>query len=888
LEDISLTIDGKNITCRPGMTLLNAATENGFKIPTLCHHHHLKPAGACRLCLVEDEKSGRLMASCVTPVTPGMVVRTVSETIKKHRINIIRLMLANHPESCVVCSQGNRCELRKIAAELGVGALGLYPMPHYTGLEAANPFISRDLSKCILCGKCVRADHEMVMVGAIDYNLRGFKARPATAHDMPLENSTCTFCGTCVSICPTGALLANTHAYAGSPQEERPSICGFCGVGCSLSMGSVDGHVVEVNPSHQRGTVNRSTLCVRGHFVHDFLNASERLTRPLIRKNGQLSPASWDEAIAFVADRLMSIKKRNGPQSIGFLGSSKCTIEENYLFQKIARAIIGTNNVDNGSYLSGRPATSRIHERLMGGGRVAPLSGLEKAEAIFVLGANPTHSMPVVGYYLKKAARTEGIPMILVDPRKTELAPFSTLWLPIAPQTDADLINGLASILNARKADDTDFIVRFTEGFEEYREALASVDLHAVSCITGIDQDLMQRVADVIEGKKIAFVVGHGVLLQKFGFKSMDALLNLALMTGSLGGEGKGFYFLARENNEMGAWDMGAVPDFFPGRQPIQEEKYRRYWEQKWRVNLSPDPGLNMIRMVEEAGKGNIKALYIMGENPLRTLPENEEVKRALENLEFLVVQDILANETTVKADVILPGGAFSEKDGAFTNLEGRIQSFHAVVSPLGEAKPDWEILDLLAQKMGLWEPYKTIERLQEEVRSLVHAYSGTGASFDHSWIKETSPKGVFRPHGDGEPIRFAPVVAMQEQPKDEAYPMKAILGSARYHLGSGTRSGCSSRLKEFGLTGSVEIPFDAAKRMDLNDHDIVTISSRHGSITREVVLKKNMRQDVIFVPMAFNNNEARHLLQLNRLEKEDSPGREQVSVSIRKSEASS
>ena len=372
MEEISLTINGKNITCPPGTSILSAAMENGIKIPTLCHHHHLKPAGACRLCLVEDEKSGRITASCVTPVSPNMVIQTDTPTIKKHRTNIIRLMIASHPESCIVCNQGNRCELRQIAAELGVGQIGLYPMPNYTGLEEANPFIIRDLSKCILCGKCIRADHELVVVGAIDYNLRGFKSLPATAHEMALEKSSCTFCGTCVSMCPTGALMVKNTRYVGSPQNESVTLCGFCSVGCSLVMGSVDGEVIEVNPSHHGVTVNRSTLCVRGHFAHDFLNVSERLTSPLIRRDGELSPATWDEALESVAEQLISTKRKYGPQSLAFLGSSKCTLEENYLFQKMARVIVGTNNVDNGGYGSGKAVVKLVTEKLDGGGRITP------------------------------------------------------------------------------------------------------------------------------------------------------------------------------------------------------------------------------------------------------------------------------------------------------------------------------------------------------------------------------------------------------------------------------------------------------------------------------------------------------------------------------------
>jgi formate dehydrogenase alpha subunit len=883
LEEVSLTINGKSVSCPPGTSILDAALENGIKIPTLCHHPHLEPIGACRLCLVEDEVTGRVMASCVTPAAPRMVIRTDSPAIKEHRRNILRLLMANHPESCIVCSQGNRCELRQIAAELGVGETGLYPMPHYTGLEQANPFIIRDLSKCILCGRCIRADHELVVVGAIDYNLRGFKSRPATVHEMPLERSSCTFCGTCVSMCPTGALSVRNTRYVGSPQKESSTVCGFCGVGCSLVMGSVDNQIVDVNPSHQEGTVNRSTLCIRGHFAHDFLHAPERLTAPLIRQEGDLSMATWDEALGEVKEGLNSIKKRYGPQSIAFLGSSKCTVEENYLFQKMARVCFGTNNLDNGSYSSGRCVENRVNERLGGRGRVTPLAGLEEAEVIFLLGANPAESLPVVSYYIKRASRRKGIPLVVADPRKTGLTSFSSLWLSLAPHSDYAMVHGLAAILNTRGAHDSDFIGRFTEGFDRYRSSLSSMDLQRVSQVTGLDIEAMEEAADLIEGKRIAFVIGGGILQQRYGAAAIDAIVNLALITGSLGGDGKGLYVLAAENNQVGAGDMGAVPDFLPGRQPLQDNRARKHWEQGWEVKLSPDPGLDVVRMIEEAEKGNLKALYIMGENPVRSLPQSKRVGKALNNLELLVVQDILATETSHIADVVLPGAAFSEKGGSFTNLEGRIQSFEPVVSPPGEAKPDLEILALLFEKMGPSIRYFSLEETRAEIRNLVPMYSGLGRGAGQSWVNEAAAVGPFHPEEGGKRIKFSPLISIEEDARDESFPFTAILGSQRYHLGSGTRTSRSIRVREYALKGEVEISPEDGKRLNLSEGDRARISSPHGSISRSVTLKEGLKQGLIVIPTAFSNNDARELIDLSHLGEVDSSGWKECLVKVEK-----
>ena len=883
MEEISLTINGKTISCPQGTSILNAALENGIKIPTLCHHPHLEPVGACRLCIVEDEKSGRIMASCVTPVSPNMAIQTDSSIIKRYRRNIIRLMMANHPESCIVCSQGNRCELRQIAAELGVGQVELYAMPHYTGLEEANPFIIRDLSKCILCGKCIRADHELVMVGAIDYNLRGFKSRPATVHEMPLEKSTCTFCGTCVSLCPTGALSLKNTQYVGSPQKESSTICGFCGVGCSLVMGSVDNKIVEVNPSHQKDTVNLSTLCVRGHFAHDFLNVSERLTHPLIRRDGELVPAPWDEALGIVAKKLIAIKKKHGPQSLAFIGSSKCTVEENYLFQKMARVVLGTNNVDNGGYGSEKVKENLINRNLDGCGLIKPLAGLEKAEVIFVIGADPTQSVPVVSYYLKRASRIKGIPLIVADPRKTGLVPFSSLWLPLAPHSDCAMINALASILYKRKAYDTDFIHTFTEGFDRYSDGLLSVNLETVSRLTGLDREILEKAANFIEWKKIAFVVGHGILQQKYGSLSMDALFNLALMTGSVGAEDHGLYFLARENNQIGAWDMGVVPDSLPGRQPLSNDTIRKHWEQNWGITISPDPGLNLIRMIEEAEKGNLQSLYIMGENPLRSLPQPERIRNALNKPELLVVQDILATETTQLADVVLPGAAFSEKGGTFTNLEGRIQLFEPAVSPPGEAKPDWEILDMLFDTMRYSKRYSSLNEIRAEISQLVPMYSELEQNGQKFWVKGSSNLRLFHPDAQGEPIHFSPVISPEDEGFKEDYPFTGIVGSLRYHLGSGTRTGHSNRVNNFSVKGEVEISPEDSDRINLKEGDTVRISSPYGSISREVTIKNDLRPGLVFIPIGFHNNDAMQLINLTQLGEPDSPGWKECHVKIEK-----
>jgi predicted molibdopterin-dependent oxidoreductase YjgC len=547
----------------------------------------------------------------------------------------------------------------------------------------------------------------------------------------------------------------------------------------------------------------------------------------------------------------------------------------------MARVVLGTNNVDNGSYGSGTTIINAINERLDRGGRITPLVGLEQAEMILVIGANPTQSIPVAGYFLKRASKMKGIPLIVADPRKTELVPFSSLWLPLAPHSDSEFINGLAAILYKRGSYDKDFVERFTKGFDLYCDGLSSLQLERVSRITGLDKELLEKAANLIEGKKITFVIGHGILQQRYGNLALEALLNLSLMTGSLGGGGNSLYFLSRENNQMGAWDMGAVPDYLPGHQPIGNDMKRKHWEQVWRIKLSPDPGLNMVRMIEEAEKGNLKALYIMGENPLRSLPQPERIKNALRNLELLVVQDILATETIHLADVVLPAAAFSEKGGAFTNLEGKIQSFEPVIPPPGKAKPDWKILDLLFSKMGSPKEYSSLLEIRGEISHQIPMYAELGRHGKTLWIKETSNRSLFHPDGEGEPIHFSPVIPTEDEVSNGSYPLKAILGTLRYHMGSGTRTGCSVRIKDFALNGDVEISSEDSARLNLKEGDKVRISSLHGSISRAVTLKKDLRPGLIFVPMAFHDNDARELIELTQLGVSDSPGWKECNVKI-------
>lgn len=860
MATITLAINGKTIACRSGISVLEAARQNGITIPTLCHHDDLAPHGGCRICLVEDEKSGRLMAACVTPVAQGAQLLTHSAAVLRHRRNIVRLMIAEHPESCIVCDKGNRCRLRGIAAELGVGETKLYPMPNYKPLEQANPFITRDLSKCILCGKCIRADHELVGVGAIDYHLRGFRSRPCTLNDQPLEGSECTFCGTCVSMCPTGALNPAGARFVGTPERTALSVCGFCAVGCALSMGVAAERVVAVNPASQPDTVNGATLCVRGHFAHDFLNSTGRLTRPLIRRGGNLEPASWDEALAQVAETLLTLKKEHGSGSLGFWGSPTCTNEENYLFQKIARAILGTPNIDNSGCWTGRSHWQLLNEHTGGGCRRQPLADLERAGAILVLGADPSQSLPVMSYHIKRALR-KGIPLITAATVPTELDRSAAMAMALPPQRHGAFLWALCARMLRIEAVDSAYIADNTEGFDGFRQALQAFDVSAMVRDSGLSWDKVVAAADLLQGRRIAAIIGHEVIYQEGGLACVNLLVNLLLMTGSLGAPGAGVYVESQANNLLGAWDMGSGPDTLPGGTVIGDPHGRREWEKTWHCRLSPDSGLSMNQMIEAAETDRLKGLYILGENPLRALPGRDRIKTALGRVEFIVVQDIVHHETVDIAHVVLPGTPFAEKAGSFTNLEGRIQSFAPVVPPLEQSRPDLDILAALAARMEGARTHPGLEGIRSEIRQQVPLYAGLGSSGRQGWVRPQPLKRAFDPQGQAGALAFVPVEALEPFPvAAESYPYAAVLAFSRFHAGAGTRTGLSPRIQKSGPNGAIRISPQDCRQLDIAAGSRVRVTSHHGVLERETVLDAQLSPGTIVIPLAFNANDARQL----------------------------
>jgi len=728
----AVRINGKALVGQTGQSILELALANGIEIPNLCYDARLSPSGSCRLCLVEVEGQEGPVCACTLQIQPGMVVRTETEELRAIRKTVLELLFYEHRGACTTCDENGNCKLQRYAYEYQLSD-DVFELPaggeqreNYT---TGNEALEYDPGKCIRCGRCIRICEEVQADSALTFKGRAASVEVTTAFDIALNDSTCELCGQCISSCPTGALYERAAKGRGQCKDlvRTRTTCPYCGVGCQIDL--------NVNPKTKRivrvtsevGCIpNNGNLCVKGRFGMDFIASNKRLTEPLIKRNGKFEKATWEEAIKFIAERLKRIRSEFGADSIAGLSSAKCTNEDNYVFQKFIRACIGTNNVDHCARLCHASTVAGLARAFGSGAMTNSIDELKKAGCIFVIGSNTTEAHPVIGLYIKEAVMKNGAELIVADPRKIDLTRFARLHIAQAPGTDVALINAMMNVIINEELHDKAFIKERTEDFEKLKPVLKDFTPEKAEAITTIPAEKIRTAARIYAGAETASIIySMGITQHTTGTDNVLSLANLAILTGNVGAESTGVNPLRGQNNVQGACDLGALPNVYPGYQSVEDSEIQTKFESAWGTKLSGNKGLTVVEMMHAIEEENIKALYIMGENPALSDPNLNRTRKALEEVNFLVVQDIFLSETAEYADVVLPSVCFAEKDGTFTNTERRVQRVRKAVAPPGQARSDWEIICEVATKMGYPMAYGRADKIMDEIATVTPIYGG-------------------------------------------------------------------------------------------------------------------------------------------------------------------
>jgi formate dehydrogenase (NADP+) alpha subunit len=857
-----LTIDGRQVEFEAGMTILQAASRAGIEIPNLCYQTQLPhPQASCRVCVVEVEGAKSLVASCAFPAGKGLVVHTASERARTAQRMALELMLSDHPADCLSCEEAGACRLQEWAYKLGAKADAYPGEKHQRPVDDSNPFFERDYNKCIACGNCVQACSEVERAEAITEAYRGFDAHPAAPFNSLLQDkgSTCTFCGSCVQVCPTGALVSHARKGRGREWELKTVIttCPYCGTGCTLELRVKNNKIVSVR-GHDASPVNLGWLCVKGRFGMDFVNSPERLTTPLIKRNGKFEQATWDEALDLVASKFAQYKG----EAFACIGGARCSNEENYLIQKFTRAVMGTNNVDNCARLCHAPTVTGLSKAFGTGGGTNPLSDLQGTDCIFVVGSNTTEAHPVAGRQILRAAQRAKL--IVADPRGIELARQADIWLPQRPGSDVALLCGMAKVIIDEGLHDPDFIAARCGNYEKYLESLKAYDLETVEKLTDIPKEKIVEAARLYAQSKTAIIVySLGITEHSHGTDNVLAIANLAMITGNVGKPFAGVMPMRGQNNVQGACDMGCVPGAYQGYQAVNNPEVQKKFEQAWGVPLSNQPGLYLVDYFQQALEGKIKALYCMGMDPAYSVADINKIHAALEKMEFVVVQDIFLSGSAKFADVVLPGVSFAEKYGTFTNLERRVQLIRKAIDPVGDSRPDWWIICELARRMGgKGFDFDGAAAVMEEIARLTPSFAGV--SFDQlekggiQWpcLAPDHP-GTCRLHAEkfNTPSGRGHLADLEYRPPaespDEEYPFLLTTGRSRNHFHLAMTSQVPGLMK-YEPEETLRLDGADAARLGIKEGELVKVISRRGEVTVKAKITDDLHPGLCYMTFHF------------------------------------
>jgi formate dehydrogenase major subunit len=865
---VSVTIDGIAVDVAPGTSVMRAAATAGIDVPRLCATDSLEPFGSCRLCLVEIDGAKGTPASCTTPVSDGMVVRTQTDKVARLRRGVMELYISDHPLDCLTCSANGDCELQDMA-----GVTGLREVRYGSGVDAgtnhldapsdtSNPYFTFDASKCIVCSRCVRACDEVQGTIALTVDGRGFASKIAAGADVGFMDSDCVSCGACVQACPTATLQENTVIELGVPTRSVETTCAYCGVGCSFRAELRGDELVRMVPS-KTGGANEGHSCVKGRFAFGYASHPDRVLEPMVRDSiaEEFRPVSWDEAISFTARRFLEIQAEHGLGSIGAISSSRCTNEEVYVVQKLVRAAFGNNNVDTCARVCHSPTGYGLKQTFGTSAGTQDFKSVAASDVIVVIGANPTDGHPVFASRMKRRLR-EGAKLVVIDPRRIDLVRTphieATHHLQLAPGTNVAVINAMAHVAVTEGLVDTEFVAERCEGYDEWSEVIARPESspEAVEEITGVPAAELRAAARLYAtGGNAAIYYGLGVTEHSQGSTMVMGMANLAMATGNIGRDGVGVNPLRGQNNVQGSCDMGSFPHELPGYRHVSDDGAREVYEQLWGTPLLDEPGLRIPNMFDAALDGSFRALFVQGEDIAQSDPNITHVHAALAALDLLVVQDLFVNETAKFAHVLLPGTSFLEKDGTFTNAERRINRVRPVMAAK-TGKQEWEIVAEIAQAMGYPMHYDDAAQIMDEIALTTPTFAGVShAKLDEvgsvQWpCNDAAPDGTPIMHVDGFVRGKGRFVETAYVPTKERstrrFPLILTTGRilTQYNVGAQTRRTANVA---WHAEDVLEIhPHDAEVR-GISDGDRVSLASRVGETSLRARIADRMPVGVVY-----------------------------------------
>jgi formate dehydrogenase major subunit len=873
-ETIEFTLNGNSVEALPGETILQAAERSGTEIPHLCYTDGLRADGNCRACVVEIDGERVLAPSCCRNPTPGMVVNSDNERAQKSQKLVLELLMSDMPEKAYTLDN----ELAYWADKLELGSPRFKPR-HQPAADLSHPAIAVNLDACIQCTRCLRACRETQVNDVIGLARRGHHAEIVFDIGDPMGESSCVACGECVAACPTGALSNATGAHMVEADRRVDSVCPYCGVGCLLTYHVKDDKILRVEG--RDGPANFSRLCVKGRYGFDYVNHPQRLLKPLIRKDGvpkgmnehfdpgdpskMFREASWEEAMELASGGLRKIRDELGGAGLAGFGSAKGSNEEAYLFQKLVRAGFGTNNVDHCTRLCHASSVAALLEGIGSGAVSNQVEDVQHAEVFLVIGSNPTTNHPVAATFMKNAIR-DGKKLILMDPRKTDIARHATHFLQFNASTDVSLLNSILHVIIDEGLTDDKFIAERTTDFEELKANVADFSPEKMAAVTGIDAATVREVARLFATSKGSMIFwGMGISQHIHGTDNSRCLIALSMITGQVGRPGTGLHPLRGQNNVQGASDAGLIPMMFPDYQRVDNADANAWFSNYWHAELDKKAGLTVVEIMHAILEGNIRGMYVMGENPAMSDPNLNHARAALAALDHLVVQDMFLTETAAFADVVLPASGWAEKDGTVSNTDRRVQLGRAAVPLPGEARQDLWIIRDIGKGIGMDWDYSHVSEVYEEMRGAMKSISGI------TWERLNESSSVTYPCADendpGQGVVFvddfptasgrarlvaAKSIAADEQP-DEEFPLVLITGRQleHWHTGSMTRRAAV-------LDAIEPVPVVYVNQQDLEGLGIeagaeIIARSRRGEIRAFARPDGALKQGEVFIPFCYH-----------------------------------